>query len=136
MTGTRGGGEEEFARAKREDKPVFLSIGYATCHLCHVMEEEPFENPYVAEVINRHFVAIKVDREEWPDIDEQYMAVAQIKTGSGGWPLNIIMTPAKWPFFAATYPPVETRMGMPGIIKLLEKLADIWRTERGKVEAN
>lgn len=129
-------GKEAFARAKREDKPVFLSIGYATCHWCHVMEDESFENPLVAEVINRHFVAIKVDREERPDIDDQYMTVAHMMTGSGGWPLNIIMTPDRRPFFAATYLPVEPRMGMPGIIRLLEKVADIWRTERGKVEAN
>jgi hypothetical protein len=129
-------GDEAFAKAKREDKPVFLSIGYSTCHWCHVMEEESFENPSVAEVLNRFFVAIKVDREERPDIDEQYMTVAQMISGSGGWPLNIIMTPDRWPFFAATYLPIEPRMGMPGIIRLLEKLADIWRTERGKVEAN
>jgi uncharacterized protein YyaL (SSP411 family) len=100
------------------------------------MEAESFENSEVAEVINRHFVAIKVDREERPDIDERYMSVAQMMTGSGGWPLNIVMTPDKRPFFAATYLPVEPRMGMPGIIQLLEKLAEIWRMERGKVEAS
>ncbi len=104
-------GEEAFARARREDKPVFLSIGYATCHWCHVMEAESFENPEVAEVINRHFVAIKVDREERPDIDERYMSVAQMMTGSGGWPLNIVMTPDKHPFFAATYLPVTATHG-------------------------
>ena len=129
-------GEEAFARAREDDKPVFLSIGYATCHWCHVMEAESFENHEVAEVLNRLFVAIKVDREERPDIDERYMSVAQMMTGSGGWPLNIIMTPDKRPFFAATYLPVTPGMGMPGIIPLLEKLAGIWRTERGKVEAN
>lgn len=128
-------GEEAFARAMKEEKPVFLSIGYATCHWCHVMEAESFENPEVAEVINRHFVAIKVDREERPDIDERYMSVAQMMTGSGGWPLNIVMTPDKRPFFAATYLPVESRMGMPGIVRVLGKLADIWATEREKVEA-
>lgn len=129
-------GEEAFAKARAEEKPLFLSIGYATCHWCHVMEDESFENQAVAAVLNRHFVAIKVDREERPDIDEQYMAVAHLMTGSGGWPLNIFMTPDKKPFFAATYIPLEPRMGMPGIIELLEKLAQLWRIERGKVERN
>ncbi len=129
-------GEEAFSKARQEDRPVFLSIGYATCHWCHVMEEESFENPAVAEVMNRHYVAIKVDREERPDIDEQYMTVAQLMTGSGGWPLNVVMTPDKRPFFAATYLPVEPRSGMPGIIQVLEKLAELWRTERGKLEEN
>jgi uncharacterized protein YyaL (SSP411 family) len=129
-------GEEAFRKAREEDKPVFLSIGYATCHWCHVMAEESFENLAVAQVLNRHYVAIKVDREERPDIDEQYMTVAQLMTGSGGWPLNVVMTPDKRPFFAATYLPVEPRMGMPGIIQVLEKLAELWQTERGKMEEN
>jgi uncharacterized protein len=129
-------GEEAFARARAEDKPVFLSIGYATCHWCHVMEEESFENPAVAEVLNRHCVAIKVDREVRPDIDERYMTVAQMMTGSGGWPLNIFMTPDKRPFFAATYLPSAPRMGLPGIIQVIEKLGELWRTEREKLEEN
>jgi uncharacterized protein YyaL (SSP411 family) len=127
-------GEEAFARAAREDKPIFLSIGYATCHWCHVMEHEAFEDPEVAAAFNRSFVCIKVDREERPDIDGQYMAMAQMMTGSGGWPLNIFMTPGKRPFFAATYMPRTPRMGMPGIIQLLERVAELWRTERQKLE--
>ena len=127
-------GEDAFARAREGDKPVFLSIGYATCHWCHVMAHESFEDRSVAEVLNRHFVAVKVDREERPDIDDQYMTVAQMISGSGGWPLNIIMTPDKRPFFAATYLPKEPRMGLPGIIGLLEQVAKVWQTQRAKVE--
>lgn len=129
-------GEAAFARAAAEEKPVFLSIGYATCHWCHVMEHEAFEDPEVAAAFNRSFVCIKVDREERPDIDEHYMAVAQIITGSGGWPLNIFMTPEKKPFFAATYMPRTARMGMPGIIQLLERVADLWQTQRQQLEEN
>ena len=129
-------GEEAFARAAAEEKPVFLSIGYATCHWCHVMEHEAFEDPEVAAAFNRSFVCIKVDREERPDIDEHYMAVAQIITGSGGWPLNIFMTPEKKPFFAATYMPRTARMGMPGIIQLLERVAELWSTQRQQLEEN
>ncbi|WP_243371956.1 thioredoxin domain-containing protein [Geotalea sp. SG265] len=127
-------GEEAFARAEAEDKPVFLSIGYATCHWCHVMARESFEDRDVAAVLNASFVAIKVDREERPDIDDQYMAVAQMLSGSGGWPLNIIMTPDRKPFFAATYLPKVRRMGMPGIIELLDRIMQFWRGERDKVE--
>ena len=126
--------EDAFAKAAAEDKPVFLSVGYATCHWCHVMGHEAFEDREVAAVFNRFFVCIKVDREERPDIDEQYMAVAQMMTGSGGWPLNIFMTPGKKPFFAATYMPRTPRMGMPGIIQILERIDEIWRTERQKLE--
>ncbi len=129
-------GEEAFRKAREEDKPVFLSVGYATCHWCHVMEEESFENPAVAEVLNRYFVAVKVDREERPDIDEQYMTVAQLMTGSGGWPLNVVMTPDRKPFFAGTSLPVEPRRGMPGIIQVLDRLAELWRMEREKLEEN
>ncbi|MBT0654516.1 thioredoxin domain-containing protein [Geomobilimonas luticola] len=127
-------GEEAFARAATEDKPVLLSIGYATCHWCHVMAHESFADSDVAEVINRHFVAIKVDREERPDIDDRYMTVSQMMTGSGGWPLNIVMTPDRRPFFAATYIPKTRRQGMPGVVELLEKLAALWRTERDRIE--
>ena len=129
-------GDEAFARARAEDKPVFLSIGYATCHWCHVMAHESFEDRQVAEALNRNFVAIKVDREERPDIDDQYMKVAQIISGSGGWPLNIIMTADKRPFFAATYLPKTRRMGMPGIIELLEKISEFWQAQPEKVEEN
>jgi len=127
-------GKAAFAKAAAEDKPVFLSIGYATCHWCHVMEHEAFEDNDVAEVFNRSFICIKVDREERPDIDEQYMAAAQLMTGGGGWPLNIFMTPAKKPFFAATYLPRTPRMGMPGVIELLDRVTEFWRTERQQLE--
>jgi hypothetical protein len=129
-------GEEAFARAKAEDKPLFLSIGYATCHWCHVMEHESFEDREVAEVLNRHFVAIKVDREERPDIDDQYMAVSQMMTGSGGWPLQVIMTPDRQPFFTVTYLPKYGRQGMPGLIQLLEHISELWRSQRETVMKN
>lgn len=129
-------GEEAFGVARREDKPVFLSIGYATCHWCHVMEEESFEDPEVAAVINRLFVPVKVDREERPDIDEQYMAVSHLMTGSGGWPLNLLLTPEKEAFFAVTYIPRHPRGETPGIIHLLENLAALWRLRRDLVERN
>ncbi|RII25819.1 MAG: thioredoxin domain-containing protein [Geobacter sp.] len=127
-------GEEAFARAETEDMPIFLSIGYATCHWCHVMAHESFADPEVAEVMNRYFVAIKVDREERPDIDDRYMNVSQMMTGSGGWPLNIVMTPDRRPFYAATYIPKTPRQGMPGVVELLMKLAELWRTERDRIE--
>lgn len=129
-------GEEAFRVARREDKPVFLSIGYATCHWCHVMEEESFEDEEVAAVINRLFVPVKVDREERPDIDEQYMAVSHLMTGSGGWPLNLLLTPEKEAFFAVTYIPRHPRGEMPGIIHLLENLGALWRLRRDLVERN
>jgi hypothetical protein len=126
-------GEEAFARARNEDKPLFLSIGYSTCHWCHVMAHESFENREVAEVLNRHFVAIKVDREERPDIDGTYMTVCQMMTGSGGWPLNLILAPDKKPFFAATYIPKNARQGMIGLIDLLKKVAELWLTDRDRL---
>ena len=98
-------GEEAFNKAEKEDKPIFLSIGYSTCHWCHVMAHESFENPEIATLLNQVFVPIKVDREERPDIDGIYMTACQIMTGTGGWPLTIIMTPDKKPFFAGTYFP-------------------------------
>ena len=103
--------EEAFEKAKKEDKPVFLSIGYSTCHWCHVMERESFEDQEVADLLNNAFACIKVDREERPDLDQVYMGVCQVLTGSGGWPLTIIMTPDKRPFFAATYIPKNSRLG-------------------------
>jgi uncharacterized protein YyaL (SSP411 family) len=129
-------GDEAFAVARQEDKPVFLSIGYATCHWCHIMEHESFEDPEVAAVINEQFVPIKVDREERPDIDDQYMLVSQMMTGNGGWPLNIVMTPDRQPFFAITYMPKIPRMGMPGIIEIMENIATLWRTRRDLVLKN
>ena len=129
-------GEEAFSVARRENKPIFLSIGYATCHWCHVMAHESFEDREVAEVLNANFVTVKVDREERPDIDAQYMTVAQMMTGSGGWPLTIVMTPEGEPFFAATYLPNRPRMGMPGIITILNRITQFWRFEPEKVADN
>jgi len=123
-------GDDAFQRAIREDKPVFLSIGYATCHWCHVMSHESFEDEMVARLLNDAFVCIKVDREERPDIDNVYMMVCKIMTGSGGWPLNIVMTPDKKPFFAATYIPREGRFGMTGMLDLIPKISLLWRSQR------
>ncbi len=120
--------EEAFSIAEKENKPVFLSIGYSTCHWCHVMEDESFNDNEVAGLMNRAFVSIKVDREERPDIDSIYMTVCQMITGSGGWPLTIIMTPEKKPFFAATYLPKETRYGRVGMLELIEKIEELWKT--------
>ena len=129
-------GEEAFAKAREEDKPIFLSIGYATCHWCHVMEHESFEDPVVAALMNETFVNIKVDREERPDIDQVYMTVCQMLTGSGGWPLTIIMTPDKEPFFAGTYFPRESRYGRIGMVELVPKVEQLWSTERDKVNGS
>ncbi|MCF7816941.1 MAG: thioredoxin domain-containing protein [Kiritimatiellales bacterium] len=126
-------GEGAFAKAKEEDKPIFLSIGYATCHWCHVMEHESFENEEIAKLMNEAFVCIKVDREERPDIDNIYMTVCQMMTGSGGWPLTIIMTPDKKPFHAATYIPPEGRYGRIGMKQLIPRIFDAWKNDRAKV---
>ncbi len=127
-------GEEAFEKAKKENKPIFLSIGYSTCHWCHVMETESFEDPEVARLMNETFVCIKVDREERPDIDSIYMTVCQMMTGSGGWPLTIIMTPDKKPFFAATYIPKEGRFGQPGMKELIPQIEKMWKSERERLE--
>ncbi|HSN55060.1 MAG TPA: thioredoxin domain-containing protein, partial [Candidatus Sulfomarinibacteraceae bacterium] len=123
-------GEEAFERARAEDRPIFLSIGYATCHWCHVMEHESFEDPIVAALMNEAFVNVKVDREERPDVDQVYMTVCQILTGSGGWPLTIIMTPDKVPFFAGTYLPRETRFGRMGMVDLVPRGQQLWSSDR------
>ena len=128
-------GEEAFARARDEDRPIFLSIGYATCHWCHVMERESFEDEDVAALLNRDFVSIKVDREERPDIDGVYMTACQLMTGQGGWPLTIVMTPDKQPFFAGTYLPRESMPGRMGMLELLPRLTALWRERRADVEA-
>jgi uncharacterized protein YyaL (SSP411 family) len=128
-------GAEAFARAAREDKPIFLSIGYSTCHWCHVMERESFEDPEVAALMNDAFVCIKVDREERPDIDGVYMEVAQLMTGRGGWPLTIIMTPDKQPFYAATYIPKEDRFGLPGMMAVVPRIQELWSTRRDDLVA-
>ena len=106
--------EEVFEKAKKEDKPIFLSIGYSTCHWCHVMAHESFEDAQVAEILNEHYISIKVDREERPDVDAVYMSVCQALTGSGGWPLTILMTPQQKPFFAGTYFPKQKKIWAAG----------------------
>jgi len=123
-------GEEAFARARAEDKPVFLSIGYATCHWCHVMERESFEDPEVARFLNAHFVSIKVDREERPDVDQIYMTFVQATTGNGGWPLSVFLTPDRKPFFGGTYFPPRGRHGRAGFLDVLEQLHRLWLTRR------
>lgn len=129
-------GEEAFEKARTENKPIFLSIGYATCHWCHVMERESFENPEIAALMNSAFVNIKVDREERPDIDQVYMTVCQMLTGSGGWPLTIIMTPDRRPFFAATYLPPDTRFGRMGMRELVPKIVELWTSQRDRVDGS
>jgi len=126
-------GDEAFAAAAQQDKPIFLSIGYSTCHWCHVMAHESFEDAEVAALLNATFINMKLDREERPDIDSVYMGVCQALTGSGGWPLTIIMTPDKKPFFAATYIPREARFGRPGMLELIPRIAELWGTQRGRL---
>jgi uncharacterized protein YyaL (SSP411 family) len=126
-------GEEAFAKAAAESKPIFLSIGYSTCHWCHVMEHESFEDPAIASVLNKHFVSIKVDREERPDVDRVYMTFVQATTGAGGWPMSVWLTPDLKPFFGGTYFPPESRWGRPGFIDVLRELARAWGDERPKV---
>jgi uncharacterized protein YyaL (SSP411 family) len=125
-------GDEAFDAAARDDKPIFLSIGYSTCHWCHVMERESFEDLEVAALLNDGFVPVKVDREERPDVDTVYMTVAQMMTGHGGWPLTVVMTPNKDPFFAGTYFPKESRHGRIGMLDLLPRLSELWRERRSE----
>ncbi len=129
-------GEEAFARSRAEDKPIFLSIGYATCHWCHVMERESFESPRIAEALNRDFVPIKVDREERPDVDDIYMNAVQTMTGSGGWPLSVFLTPDRKPFYGGTYFPPDDRWGRPGFLSLLTSVSNAWKTRRDDMEAS
>src|SRR3989338_932976 len=126
-------GEEAFAKARREQKPIFLSIGYSTCHLCHVMERESFENPEIAAAMNRWFVSIKVDREEHPDLDQVYMAAVQSLTGHGGWPLTVFLTPDLKPFYGGTYFPPERRSNVPGMAEVLPAVADAWQQKREEI---
>jgi len=126
-------GKKAFSKAQEEDKPIFLSIGYSTCHWCHVMAHESFEDEEVAEFMNEMFISIKVDREERPDIDKVYMTVCQMMTGSGGWPLTIIMTPEKKPFFAGTYFPKNTRFGRIGLIDLIKRIKEMWNNQRSEL---
>ena len=127
-------GPEAFARARTENKPVFLSIGYSTCHWCHVMAHESFENEAIAELLNREFVSIKVDREERPDVDDIYMAAVQAMTGTGGWPLSLFLTPDGRPFFGGTYYPPDDRYGRPGFPTLLRSISDAWKKNREQLE--
>jgi uncharacterized protein len=128
-------GEEALARARSEDRPILLSIGYSACHWCHVMERESFEDPETAELMNERFVCIKLDREERPDIDSIYMEACQAMTGSGGWPLNVFLTPEQVPFYAGTYFPPEPRMGMPSWRQVLEAVAHAWDEKRDEIRA-
>jgi hypothetical protein len=126
-------GDEAFAKAKKENKPIFLSIGYSTCHWCHVMEHESFEDSTVAAQMNEYFVSIKVDREEMPEVDHLYMSVCQAMTGRGGWPLTIVMTPDKEPFFAGTYFPKQGRGKRPGMLQLIPSLANAWKLKQNEI---
>jgi uncharacterized protein YyaL (SSP411 family) len=125
--------EDAFARARAEDKPIFLSIGYSTCHWCHVMEHESFESQQIADVLNEKFVSIKVDREERPDVDRVYMAFVQVTTGSGGWPMSVWLTPDLKPFYGGTYFPPQTQWGRPGFRDVLLEIARAWRDERPQI---
>ncbi|MBB5232768.1 thioredoxin domain-containing protein [Deinococcus budaensis] len=129
-------GEEAFAEARRRDVPVLLSIGYSTCHWCHVMAHESFEDAATAEFMNAHFVSVKVDREERPDVDGVYMTATQLMTGQGGWPMTVFLTPGGEPFYAGTYFPPEDRYGMPGFPRLLASVAHTWQEGRDKIEGN
>ncbi|HEY2990042.1 MAG TPA: thioredoxin domain-containing protein, partial [Candidatus Binatia bacterium] len=126
-------GDEAFEKAKRENKPILLSIGYSACHWCHVMEKESFENEAIAALMNENFVNIKVDREERPDLDEIYMNAVQMLTGRGGWPMTVFLTPEGKPFFGGTYFPPEDRHGMPGFPRILQAVAQAYRERPGDV---
>ena len=126
-------GAEALERAKAENKPIFLSIGYSACHWCHVMEHESFENPRIAQLMNDHFVCIKVDREERPDLDQIYMNAVQMLTGRGGWPMSVFLTPDLQPFYGGTYWPESARGGMPGFDQVLSAVAEAWQNRRDEI---
>ncbi len=126
--------DEAFARARAENKPIFLSIGYSTCHWCHVMERESFEDEAVGKYLNEHFISIKVDREERPDVDRIYMTFVQAMSGQGGWPLNCFLTPDLKPFFGGTYFPPDNRYGRPSFLSLLQQISGLWETRRGDLD--
>src|SRR5919107_5112967 len=127
-------GPEALERSREENKPILLSIGYSACHWCHVMERESFESERIAKLMNDHFVCIKVDREERPDLDEIYMqATLAMNQGQGGWPMTVFLTPDQEPFFAGTYFPPEDRYGRPGFPSLLRRIADAWQQERERL---
>ena len=127
-------GNEAFAEARAQDKPVFLSIGYASCHWCHVMAEESFEDLLIAELLNGHFVSIKVDREQWPDVDSFYMQACTVLQGHGGWPLNVFLMPDRRPFYAVSYLPAGSRSGQMGLSGLLSRITGLWESERVRLE--
>ena len=127
-------GEEAFAKAREENKPIFLSVGYSSCHWCHVMAHESFEHDATADVMNRLFVNVKVDREERPDVDAVYMQAVQALTGRGGWPMSVWLTPDGRPFYGGTYYPDEDRHGMPAFTRVCEVVAEAWREQRADVE--
>ncbi len=129
-------GEEAFVKAQKEGKPIFLSIGYSTCHWCHVMSKESFEDHMVAQYLNENFVSIKVDREERPDVDAIYMKIAQVMTGEGGWPLNLFLTPEGKPFYAMTYVPKRRHHGRPGFLEILPEMARLWKEDRARLESS
>ncbi|HOC18132.1 MAG TPA: thioredoxin domain-containing protein [Vicinamibacterales bacterium] len=129
-------GEEAFAAARRSDRPIFLSVGYSTCHWCHVMAHESFESEQIAALLNEHFVPVKVDREERPDVDRVYMTFVQATTGQGGWPMSVFLTPDLQPFYGGTYFPPDSRYGRPGFRELLRELARLWREDRERVLAS
>src|SRR5579862_6912020 len=126
-------GLEALGRARDEDRPILLSVGYSACHWCHVMERESFENPHIADLMNRWFVNIKVDREERPDIDHVYMTAVQMMTGQGGWPMTVFLTPEGEPFYGGTYYPPEDRYGRPGFPRILEAVAEAWEQRRDQM---
>ena len=123
-------GDEAFARARAEEKPLLLSVGYSACHWCHVMEHESFANEATAALMNKHFVCVKVDREERPDVDAVYMAATQAMSGSGGWPMTVFLAPDGRPFFAGTYFPPHDAYGRPGFPTLLRRIATAWKGDR------
>src|SRR6478672_4893364 len=127
-------GEEAIERARREDRPIFLSIGYSACHWCHVMEHESFESEAIARVLNENFVAIKVDREERPDLDQIYMNAVQMLTGHGGWPMSVFLTPELKPFYGGTYWPPHASRGMPGFDQILAAVIDAWKNRREQAQ--
>src|SRR5690242_4191203 len=126
-------GPEAFEIARKEDKPIFLSVGYSTCHWCHVMERESFENETVAKFLNDNFISIKVDREERPDVDKIYMTFVQATTGQGGWPLTAFLTPDLKPFFGGTYFPPASQYGRPGFLSLLQQIQQLWSTRHDQI---
>ncbi|MCJ7694979.1 MAG: DUF255 domain-containing protein, partial [Anaerolineaceae bacterium] len=126
-------GQEALEKARAEDKPIFLSIGYSACHWCHVMAHESFEDPQVAAVMNRDFINIKVDREERPDLDGIFMSAVVAMTGQGGWPMSVFLTPALIPFYGGTYFPPQSRYGMPAFKDVLNSLAALWQNDRGQI---